>query len=500
MRKLIISLLMGAMTLIGAAQKETNVNDLLFHCQIEGQEITLPCPWSEFERLGWSFCNPEDSIEVILPTYNTLLLDRRKIAVLSPKKCKVDMSFCNVSDKELTRKEVLVYGISYTPDDTPNIIYDFKLPSGIAAGISTEVEVIDTYGYPERSEQYDLETRLNYSDPLSEDDFFIVIANGEIGDISEGKVVGFGAMANKAVERLIYDANIAISDEQAIDIGNRRMYEYNIAGWTKELQLSATDSVRNNPIYISRIKYALGMNNYHLGDFNKAFEWMLQSAMEGDSEAEYSVAVMYSRGDGVEQDYHAAASWYEKSALQGQVEAMNNLGDYYCDGVGVEQSDAKAFQWWLKAAENGFSPVYVSLAECYRDGLLGLKRDYNQAFFWYEKATNSDDPIGIYNLSYMYYNGYGVKRDYRKAFEILLDADMDQYYVQQALGEHYYYGRGVEKDVSKAAIHFNDFLDLLDYEDAETRKALSKEMKAARKIIDKTEREDMKRSDNAKTI
>lgn len=52
MRKLIISLLMGAMTLTVAAQKETNINDSLFHCQIEGQEITFPCPWSELERLG----------------------------------------------------------------------------------------------------------------------------------------------------------------------------------------------------------------------------------------------------------------------------------------------------------------------------------------------------------------------------------------------------------------------------------------------------------------
>lgn len=315
MRELIISLLMGAMTLTVAAQKETNVNDLSFHCRMS----------------------------------------------------------------------------------------------------SDELETI--YGKPSYTREYSFNSQLWYSN--SPDGVVIITSNNSAEALAEGTVIGFGADFHQAVGRLIEQAGIAVSNEQADDIETKRMYEQDIAYWLKELQLAATDPERNNPTYIAQIKYELGTDHYHLDNFKEAFEWMLQSAEAGNSQAEYSVAVMYSRGDGVEQDDHAAASWYEK-------------------------------------------------------------------------AANSDDPIGIYNLSFMYYNGYGVKRDYRESFRLLLDANMNQYYVQQALGEHYYYGRGVEKDIWKAAIHFNNFLDLLDNEDAETREACTKEIKAARKIIDKNSKVEVK--------
>lgn len=485
MKKLIFSLLFGAMALTGAAQQDELIpDDTSFRCQIEGQDITLPCRWSDLERIGWSLNIPEDSTETVLPTYDLLLLDGRYVSVLSPQKRKADILFCNVSDKELTRMQSVVFGISYTSDNAPTTVYDFKLSSGIAAGISTERDVRATYGEPGRIEISDLDTQWRYAEPFSNSLSFIM-ANHETEVVPEGTVIGFIATADAAVREMIEQAGFDLSDEQVNDMRKKRMYEQNIAGWTKELQLSATDSVRNNPIYISQIKYALAMNNYNLGNLDKAFEWMLPSAEAGNREAAYSIGVMYSRGDGVEQDYHAAASWYEKAALQGQAEAMNNLGNCYDEGAGVEQSDAKALEWWLQAAKNGFSPLYVQIGDFYRDGLYGVKRDYKQAIVWYEKAANSGDPIGIYNLSYMYYNGHGVKRDYHKSFEILLDADMGKYYVQQALGEHYYYGRGVEKDIQESITYFNNFLSLIWSEDAETNEACAKEIAAARKIIDK---------------
>lgn len=310
-----------------------------------------------------------------------------------------------------------------------------------------------------------------------------MIANNATEVVSEGTVIGFGATTDAAIREMIEKAGFYISCEQANYIREERIYKQNIAHWTKELKLSATDSVKNNPIYISRIIYALAMNNYHLDNFNEAFGLMLQSAEAGNSQAEDGVAVMYSRGEGVEKDSHSAASWYEKAALQGQPEAMKKLGDYFYEGVGVEQSDAKAFQWWLKAAQDGFSPAYTSLAECYRDGLLGVKRNYKQAVVWYQKAAN--DSVGIYNMSYMYYNGYGVKRDYSRAFDLLFDIDTDQYYVQQSLGSHYYYGHGVKKDREKAIVHFSSFLDLIESEDINTRESCAKQIKEAQKIIKK---------------
>lgn len=485
MKKLIILLIFVAMTLSGAAQQGELITDSIsFRCQIEGQDFTLPCRWSDLERMGWSFSNAEDSSEMVLPTYNLLLIDKRTVSVVSPQKRKANIIFCNVSDKELTRKESMVCGISYTSEEAPITIYDFKLPLEISAGASTKKDVRAAYGDPRRIEMLDLYMRWQYVEPFS-NNIFIVIANNETEIAPEGTVIGFGVMVSAAIREMVEQAGFDLSDEQAEKLGQKRIYAQEIASWTKELHRSATDSVRNNPIYISRIKYALAMNNYHLGNLNKAFEWMLSSAELGNMEAEYGVGVMYSRGDGVEKDSRLAASWYEKAALQGQAEAMNNLGNCYDEGDAVEQSDTKAIEWWFKAAQGGFSPIYARIADFYRDGLYGVKKDYNQAFVWYQKAANAGDKIGIYNLSYMYYNGYGVKRDYHKAFEILFDADHSKYYVQQSLGDHYYYGRGVKKNISLALTHYENFLTLMQSEDAQTNKACAKEIKAAQKIIDK---------------
>lgn len=485
MKKIIILLLFGAMAFTATAQQDTvgiNVDDLSFHCQIEGQKITFPCQWSELERMGWSFHNPEDSAEVILPTYNLTLLDVIEVPVLSPQKRKAEIYFCNVSDKYKTRKQSMVYGIVYIPDTSSITVYDFKLSRGLAGGMSDN-GLEATYGDPERTEQYDLYQFWRHA--KSDDGCVVVVANERTGAVAEGTVIGFATLARSAVGRLIEQAGIAVSDEQANDMGTKRMYEREIIGWTKELQLAETDPVKNNPIYISQIKHSLAMSNYFLGNFKESFEWELQSAEGGHKEAQHCIGVMYSRGEGVEQDHQSAASWYEKAALQGHPIAMNNLGNCYDEGTGVEQSEAKAFGWWIKAAQNGFTPLYPLLPDYYGDGICRAKKDYKEAVHWYEEAANSGNPTGIYNLSYMYYNGYRVKRDYRKAFEILCDADMSKHYVQQSLGEHYYYGRGVEKDIPKAITHFSNFLDLIESEDADTRESYTKEIKKARKIIDK---------------
>lgn len=488
MKKLITSLLLGAITLTSAAQQGELITDgTSFHCQIEGQDITFPCMWSDLERMGWSFSNPEDSAEVVLPSYDLLMLDGRQVLVLSPQKRKVNIMFCNVSDKEVTRTQSMVFGISYTSDNDPTTVYDFKLPSGITAGISTKKDVRAAYGGPRQIEIHDLDTRWCYSEPFS-NNIYVIIANHETEVASEGTVIGFGATTDAAVREMIEKAGFDISDEQARELRKKRMYEQDIVSWTKELQLTETDSVKNNPIYISHIKYALAMNNYHLGNFKEAFEWMLQSAEAGNRETEFSLGVMYSDGLGVEQDYQSAASWYEKAALQGHAGAMNNLGNCYNEGRGVEENLPEAFKWWLKAAQGGYEPCYSLVAGIYYEGMYGVKKNYKEAAFWYEKAAETGDQEGIYNLSCMYYAGHGVKRNYDKSFALLIQSDYNQYYTQQALGEHYYYGHGVEKNVPRAITHFKKYLSLLESEDAETLTALSKEIKAALKIIKKNQK------------
>ena len=76
-------------------------------------------------------------------------------------------------------------------------------------------------------------------------------------------------------------------------------------------------------------------------------------AKQGDKKAQYDLGVIYSKGEGVSQNYEEAFKWYKKSAQQGYKEAQYILGFMYDKGKGVKQSYQEAINWWKKSAEQG---------------------------------------------------------------------------------------------------------------------------------------------------
>ena len=62
---------------------------------------------------------------------------------------------------------------------------------------------------------------------------------------------------------------------------------------------------------------------------------------------------MYSRGDGVTQDYRFAVKWYKLSAEQGYDSAQSNLGLMYALGNGVIEDNIYAHMWWNISASKG---------------------------------------------------------------------------------------------------------------------------------------------------
>ena len=80
----------------------------------------------------------------------------------------------------------------------------------------------------------------------------------------------------------------------------------------------------------------------------------------------------------------------EKSADQGYVHAQYNLANLYLRGNGVTQNDYLAFSWFIKAAEQGDAPAQYNLGRMY---LLGKGSDKNilEARFWMKLAIENDD-------------------------------------------------------------------------------------------------------------
>jgi TPR repeat protein len=82
-------------------------------------------------------------------------------------------------------------------------------------------------------------------------------------------------------------------------------------------------------------------------------ENMKTSASEGDADAQYRLAVLYTEGDGIDKDLPKAASLLRMAAEQGHDNAQLQMGYCYRDGAGVFKDTAKAYVWFAMSAQNG---------------------------------------------------------------------------------------------------------------------------------------------------
>ena len=85
-----------------------------------------------------------------------------------------------------------------------------------------------------------------------------------------------------------------------------------------------------------------GKGEYKIaGNYAKAFEFALSAAKQGHAGAQYTVAGMYEKGQGVPRDIKIAIDWARKSALQGDYLKILNYGNVL-QSYAVETKDPKA--------------------------------------------------------------------------------------------------------------------------------------------------------------
>ena len=147
------------------------------------------------------------------------------------------------------------------------------------------------------------------------------------------------------------------------------------------------------------------------------FEFNMRAAEKEHPNALFNVALMYSKGNGVQQDKQKAAEFYQKSANFGVSKAEFNLARLYMKGEGVEQNKQKAIELFEKAATHGNAKAQTTLALMYSTG-DGVKKNYEKTVELYKKAAAKNDPEAQLNLGLMYDIGEGVPMDKKKAFKM----------------------------------------------------------------------------------
>ena len=128
------------------------------------------------------------------------------------------------------------------------------------------------------------------------------------------------------------------------------------AYWQSELKEVVVAALRRravDPVAAYEEGLKLYQSDDTTRDYAQAAKLFQQAADAGHANAQYCLAVLYAKGQGVPKDSAAALKWYRESALNGCVGAAMALGDLFSDGIKVEPDSLSAFVWYSVAAAHG---------------------------------------------------------------------------------------------------------------------------------------------------
>ena len=205
-------------------------------------------------------------------------------------------------------------------------------------------------------------------------------------------------------------------------------------------------------------------------DIHKRFPdlitYMIHSAESGNAEAQFALASAYRYADGIPRDMKEASKWVHAAAEQGYAWAQLSLGG--------SSNDEKSVFWLTKAAEQGLAEAQYQLAEKYENLAGGIHRidadgrQYDEdcpaedqarflseAVKWYRAAAEQGHDMAQCFLGNCYFSGRGVDKNVENAVRWLQkSAEQDNSIAQRDLAFSYLKGDGVEKDVIEAVKWF----------------------------------------------
>ncbi|MBI9016591.1 MAG: sel1 repeat family protein [Phycisphaerae bacterium] len=219
----------------------------------------------------------------------------------------------------------------------------------------------------------------------------------------------------------------------------------------------------------------------------EAFELCEEKAQQNDVYAINDLAIMYAKGQGVEQDIAKAISLFKqavdddyaiamynlalmdrinimrdsddtiallnKAIAKGHIESMTQKGIVIRMRVGHYDDIKGAMQLWEKAAEGGSEQAVLRLANVYIEGSYddSFAKDYKKAYELLEPLAKSGNTEAIIEIAHMYKEGLYVKKDYTKAYELYSKAaDLGYPAGKCFLAILYREGSGVSQDFKKA--------------------------------------------------
>ena len=133
-----------------------------------------------------------------------------------------------------------------------------------------------------------------------------------------------------------------------------------------------------------------GLSAYKANKYKMALEIWRPLAKKGHVDAQFYLATLYDRGEGVKKNLNEAARWYKMAAKNDDMTAQYNLGWMYRFGKGVPKNLNKAVDLFKAAAKQGEIAAQSSLGTMYRHG-EGLQKNIILAHMWMSIAATQGD-------------------------------------------------------------------------------------------------------------
>jgi len=137
-------------------------------------------------------------------------------------------------------------------------------------------------------------------------------------------------------------------------------------------------------------QYELALQRIAAGRTAEGVTMLRRAADRGFPMAQYRLAKLYERGEGVPADLTIARQWTERAAAAGNRRAMHDLGVYFARGEGAPLDEAAAFRWFRQAAELGVADSQYNLGVLYQQG-RGVNASPSEALFWFLVAARQGD-------------------------------------------------------------------------------------------------------------
>lgn len=152
-----------------------------------------------------------------------------------------------------------------------------------------------------------------------------------------------------------------------------------------------------------RAQYMLGLMSYRglspvAKDLKEAARWFAIAARGGNADAQFALAQVYVRGDGVPVDKPKAIEWLVRAARSGQTAAIMSLARLLDQGIELPQDRAAATAWVRRAAELGDTRAQMMLGERLVEG-IGVPRDVSAGLDWVQRAAALGEPMALLKLA-----------------------------------------------------------------------------------------------------